>query len=42
MEDKLSKELKEPAQKVNKGKAQVQAPTDCGEGPIYVARGSDG
>ncbi|MEG6521197.1 hypothetical protein [Desulfotomaculum sp. 1211_IL3151] len=42
MEDKRTKELKEPAQIIYKEKGPVQAPPDCGEGPIYVAKGSDG
>lgn len=42
MEDKTTKELKEPTQVIYTGKKTTTAPTDCGEGRVYVPNGSDG
>ena len=42
MVNKATKELKEPTQVIYERKEKIDAPTDCGEGGVYVAKGSDG
>lgn len=42
MKDRLTKQLTAPAQVVYKKKATTTAPKDCGEGGVYVPKGSDG
>ena len=42
MEDKTTKELKEPTQVIYQRKEEIKAPTDCGEGGVFVPKGSDG
>ncbi|WP_274377451.1 hypothetical protein [Desulforamulus ferrireducens] len=42
MVNKTTKELKKPTQVIYKRQEQINAPTNCGEGSVYVAKGSDG
>ncbi|WP_274377234.1 hypothetical protein [Desulforamulus putei] len=42
MEEKTTKNLKEPVQVIYKGKKTTTSPADCGEGGVYQPNGSDG
>lgn len=42
MEDKTTKELKESRQVIYKRQEEIKAPTDYGEGGVYVPKGSNG